>query len=120
MGVPSKSGFESLLISDSEFQKETMALLAGHAALQLFFNDPYTQCNKQDRAEAMRIIYSLISHGEQQDKDIKDQATKIKFELESQVLKLLEQNKALISKIADSLMEKTIIDRYEWEALISN
>jgi len=105
------------LMSDKEQEKECLALLAGTAALQLMLGESYTQCNKHDRAEAMQMIYNIISQGEKIDDKTKYQALSIKEEYEKKIYKLLSENKALLVKVSDKLLQQTTIDRYEWKQL---
>lgn len=107
------------LLSDAEQEKECLALLAGTMALKLLFNETYTQCNKQDRADAMQIIYNMISHGEKIDDKTKDQALQIKTAYEQKIFTLLKEHKDLLIKISDMLLQQTTIDRYEWHNIIS-
>jgi len=106
------------LTSDAEQEKECLTLLAGSVALKLVLQQSYTHCNKHDRAEAMQIIYSIISQGEKVDDEMTVKALKIKAEYEQKVHKLLEANKELLTKIIDKLMEQYTIDRYQWQNLI--
>lgn len=107
------------LLSNAEQEKECMALLAGSAALQLLLNDSYAQCNKHDRAEAMHIIYSMISNGEKVDDKLKAQAIAIKDQYEKQIFELLKQHQDLLEKIVAELIQNTTIDRYTWKSLIN-
>lgn len=107
------------LLSNKEQEKECMALLAGSAALQLLLNDSYCQCNKQDRAEVMHIIYNMISNGEKVDDKLKAQALAIKDQYEKQIFALLQQHKPLLEKVVNELIANTTIDRYAWKSLIS-
>ncbi|MBP6892433.1 AAA family ATPase [Candidatus Babeliales bacterium] len=109
----------SELLSNTEQEKECMALLAGSAALQLLLNDSYSQCNKQDRAEVMHIIYNMISNGEKIDDKLKAQAVAIKEKYEKQIFALLQQHKPLLEKVVAELILNTTIDRYTWKSLIS-
>ena len=107
------------LLSNQEQEKECMALLAGTAALQILLNDAYSQCNKQDRAEVMHIIYEMISQGEKIDDKLKAQALAIKDQYEKQIFELLKQHQPLLEKVAAELIANTTIDRYAWKNLIS-
>lgn len=108
----------SSLLSDEEQKKECLALLAGAAAQELLLKKSYSQCNKQDRAEAMQIIYAMISGGEKTDEKTKAQAVELKNQYFAEITKLLEEHKDLVQKIADILMKQNTIDRYQWKELI--
>jgi len=108
------------LLSDDEHTKECLSLLAGSAAQQLLLHKTFTQCNKQDRAEAMQIIYNMISNGEKVDDRIKAQGLELKNQYEKQIAALLKPHQNLILKIADILVKQNTIDRYEWKSLISS
>jgi ATP-dependent Zn protease len=107
------------LLSDCEQEKECLALLAGSAALKMICNDSFTSCNKQDRAEAIGIIYNMISQGEKIDDRVKLQALAIKQQFEEKIFELLADHKELIIKIADKLIADATINRYEWQELIN-
>lgn len=107
------------LLSNQEQEKECMALLAGSAALKLLTNDAYSQCNKQDRAEVMHIIYEMISHGEKIDDKLKTQALAIKDQYEQQIFELLKEHQPLLEKVVAELIANTTIDRYMWKSLIN-
>ncbi len=109
----------SELLSNKEQEKECMALLAGNITLQLLLGDSYSQCNKQDRAEVMQIIYNMISQGEKIDDKLKAQALAIKDQYEKEILALLEQHKPLLEKVVNALIQNSTIDRYAWKQLIS-
>lgn len=109
----------SSLLSDEEQKKECLSLLAGSAAQELLLNKSYSQCNKQDRAEAMQIIYSLISNGEKTNEKTQARAIELKNQYIAEITKLLEEHKDLITKIADILIKQNTIDRYQWKELIS-
>lgn len=106
------------LISDLEQEKECLTLLAGSVALKLMLQKSYTHFNKHDRAEAMQMIYSILSQGEKIDDRMKALALKTKEEYEHKIYKLLEANKELLTKVIDTLMQQYTIDRYEWQNLI--
>lgn len=108
------------LLSDEESKKECLTLLAGNVAHKVMLNQSFTQCNPQDRAEAMKIIYSLISHGEKIDKDLRNKAVNIKETYEKEVEKILIAHKNILEKIVNQLMEQTNIDRYQWKELIKD
>ena len=112
-----KSNFSDL-ISDDQQKQEALALLAGNAGLQLLLNKSYTQCNKQDRAEAMQIIYAMLLGGEKIDDKVKQQALQIKDTYEKEILTLLAPYKDKIQTIAKLLVKQNTIDRYEWKKLI--
>lgn len=107
------------LLSDTEQEKECLALLAGGVALQLLTQEKFTQCNKHDRAEVMQMIYGMISQGEKIDDKLKAEALEIKEKYEQQVHEMLLANQELLQKIIDLLMAQETIDRYEWKALVS-
>lgn len=113
------SANHSELLSDSEQEKECLALLAGSMALKLLLNDSFTQCNKHDRAEVMHMIYNMISQGEKIDHKLKAEALAIKEKYEAQILQILQENQPLLEKIVAKLMKQTTIDRYEWKELIN-
>lgn len=108
------------LISDLEQEKECLTLLAGSMALKLMLQQSFTHFNKHDRAEAMQMIYSIISQGEKIDDQMKAQALKIKDEYERKVYKILEENKDLLNKVIDKLMQQYTINRYEWQEIIKS
>ncbi len=107
------------LLSNQEQEKECLALLAGNAALKLLMNDAFSQCNKQDRAEVMHIIYEMISQGEKIDDKLKNQALAIKDQYEQQIFELLKKHQPLLEKIVAELITNTTIDRYTWKNLIN-
>lgn len=108
------------LLSNTELEKECLTLCAGNAALQLFFNESFSECNKHDRAEAMHIIYNMVAQGEKIDDQIKHQAMQIKQSYDQKILTILSEHKALIEKIVDVLMKEPTIDRYTWKVLIQS
>ena len=108
----------STLISDEESKNEAKCLLAGQVALKIIFNESYSQCNPQDRADAMQIIYSIISQGESIDKILKIKALEIKEAYEKEIDKMLTKNKDILEKIINKLVECNSINRYEWKELI--
>lgn len=110
----------STLISDEENKKETLCLLAGNVAQKLIFNKTFSQCNPQDRADAMQIIYTLISQGEAIDKAMRAKALEIKDSYEKEVMQILTKHKELLNKIADILVKQDSIDRYQWAEIIKN
>ncbi|MBP7854608.1 AAA family ATPase [Candidatus Babeliales bacterium] len=107
------------LLGNSEQEKECLCLCAGNAALKIFFDQYFDQCNKQDRAEAMAIIYNIVGQGEKIDDYIKTEALKLKHEFDERIINILLAHKDLIEKIANKLLEQSTIDRYEWKELIS-
>ena len=107
------------LLSDSDQEKECLALLAGSAALKLLLNDSFAQCNKHDRADVMQMIYGLISQGERIDDKLKTQALTIKEKYDAQILQILQEHQPLLEKVVEKLMQQTTIDRYEWKELVS-
>ena len=108
------------LAQDKQQEHECMALLAGSVALQMHFNDSFTNCNPQDRAEAMKIIYNLITHGEKIDHKTKAQALNRKKLYEQKVQQILENNQDLLEKIVNALLEHNTLDRYQWADIIKN
>jgi cell division protease FtsH len=107
------------LISDEETKKECLALLAGGVAQQIMLGSSFSQCNKHDRAEVMQMIYAMISHGEKIDDKVRAKALRIKKAYEDEVRKILEDNKDLLLKIINELIEKITIDRYDWAKIIT-
>lgn len=107
------------LVSDQEIEKECLILLAGHIAQRITFGKTYSQCNKHDRAEVMQLIYESIAQGEKIDDKIRAQALIVKDTYEKQIFTILEENKELLEKIMNTLIEKTTLDRYQWSELIS-
>lgn len=106
------------LLSNAELKKECFISLAGAMAHQAVLNDSFIQCNPQDRAEAMKIIYTMISNGEPIDKHLREKAIEIKESYEKEIEKILSDNKNILEKIVQQLMEKTTINRYEWKELM--
>jgi ATP-dependent Zn protease len=108
----------SELLGNQEQDKECLVLCAGNGALQLFYGDPFNQCNKHDRAEAMHLIYNMISLGEKPDEKLRIQACTLKEQMDQKILGILSEHKDLIEKIADILVKQSTIDRYEWKSLV--
>ncbi|MBM17936.1 MAG: hypothetical protein CL947_02625 [Epsilonproteobacteria bacterium] len=108
------------LISDEEYKKECLSLLAGNIAQKVLLNNTFTKCNPQDRGNAMKIIYSLISNGESIDKVMKAQALDIKTDYEKDIEKILLQHKDILQTITDKLIENNTINRHEWHEIIQN
>lgn len=108
------------LISDEENKKEALCLLAGNVAQRIIFNKTFSQCNPQDRADAMQIIYTLISQGEAIDKAMRAKGLEIKDSYEKEIMQILTKHKDLLNKIADILVKQDSIDRYQWTEIIKN
>lgn len=108
------------LVADEEQQKEALCLLAGSVAQKIMLNKSFSQCNPQDRADAMQIIYAQISQGETVEKTLRTQALTIKESYEKEIEKILSNHKGLLSKIVDILVKQNSIDRYEWAEIIKN
>lgn len=108
------------LISDEEYRKECLTLLAGNIAQKVMLNNTFAKCNPQDRAGSMKIIYSLISHGENPDKVIRAKALEIKTIYEKEIEQILSQHKDILQTIIDKLVQHNTIDRHEWTELIKD
>lgn len=114
-----KTSNHSDLLSDDQHEQECLALLAGPMALKLIFGKTYAECNKQDRAEAMQIIYNFLTHGEKINEKTTEQALRLKDVYEQKVYALLQQNKDLLLKISNVLQAQSTIDRYEWKKIVA-
>lgn len=110
----------STLISDEENKKEILCLLAGNIAQKIIFNKTFSQCNPQDRADAIQIIYTVISQGEAIDKAMRANTLKIKESYEKEIEQILVKHKDLLNKIITILVNQNSIDRYEWAKIIKN
>lgn len=108
------------LLADAELEKEALSLLAGGIAQKVVFGSPFTKCNPQDRAEAMKIIYTIVSQGEKIDKIIKAEALKVKAKYEQQLEEMFIANKSILEEITSKLVQQDTINRHEWATLISN
>lgn len=107
------------LAQDKNLEHECMALLAGSVALQMTFNDSFSNCNPQDRAEAMKIIYNLNSHGEKIDDTLKATALNAKEKYQKRIKEILKSKKDLLKNIVQKLLDQNTIDRYEWADLVA-
>ena len=106
------------LLSKTERENECISLLAGHAALRLFFNDSFPDCNEQDRANSMQIIKKQVSQGESITEAMEAKALEIKDQYEQKALDLLSNHKELLNEIVKTLIEQNTIDRYQWNDLV--
>lgn len=107
------------LICDQDIENECLILLAGNIAQQIILSKTYSQCNKHDRADALQMIYENIAQGEKINDQIRAQGLALKEKYEEKLLVMLNNNKELLIKIMDSLIEHTTINRYQWAELIS-
>ncbi len=106
------------LISDQESKKECLCLLAGYVAHELLLHQTFSRCNPQDRADAMQLMYAMISQGETIDKETRIKALEIKEKYEVEITKILQKHIPMLEKIAQKLIDQNSINQYEWAELI--
>lgn len=105
------------LISDEEEEKELMALLAGHAALELIKGKTFNNFGKEDRAKILDILEKKIAQGNPISNKIRAEALEQKDALYKKVKALLQNHTTFIQSITNELLQHSTLNKKQWEAL---
>jgi len=108
------------LMSDSEQEKELLALLAGQAALELIKGNTYQQFGKEDRAKIIDALEKKIAQNGYITDEIRKQALLEKDILYTKIKNILKNNTDLIQTITDELIKNNSINKHQWNELTKN
>lgn len=107
------------LLSDSEQDKELMALLAGQASLEIIKNSQFTEFGKEDRAQVLQSLEKRISQGTPVTEKIHQQAITEKENLYQKVKILLQPHTKTIQAVADRLVADRTITKATFDEIIT-
>ena len=108
------------LISDTDQEKELMALLAGQAALELIKGVTFNGFGKEDRAKVIEALEKKISQGTPITDTIRQQALAAKEILYNKAKAALKNHIDFIAIVRDELIKNHTINTKEWLQLTAN
>ncbi|MGZ6250771.1 MAG: AAA family ATPase [Candidatus Chromulinivorax sp.] len=108
------------LTSDTEQEKEILALLSGQAALELIKGSTYNNFGKEDRAKVLDMLERKIAQGTPITDEIHLQAIAEKDRLYVKAKEMLKKHLAFVQTIKDALLKNTTITTKQWLALAAN
>lgn len=107
------------LLSDDDLEKELMALLSGHAALELIKGKTFNSFGKEDRAKILDILEKQISQGTPMTHEIREKALRAKDVLYAKAKAHLQKHTSFIKIIADELIKNHTINKKQWDVLVA-
>lgn len=111
---------DKTLLSDDDYKKEAFCLLAGSVAHTLLCKQTFSQCNPQDRADAIQIIHAIIAQGESADKVLRAKALELKERYDKEIEAILANHKDLLEQIIEKLVTNNSINHSEWQELMKD